>query len=44
MVLQMDAGDVIAHVKMAISEEMTFGELEQALCDRAKPRLSAGDR
>ncbi len=39
MVRQLDAGDVIAVAKMFISPDMTFGELEQKLCDLAKPLL-----
>lgn len=39
MVYQLDAGDVIDETKMAIFPEMTFGELQQALCDLAKPLL-----
>ncbi len=39
MVKQLDAGDVIAESKMAIPREMSFGELEQALCDLSKPLL-----
>jgi methionyl-tRNA formyltransferase len=39
MVYQLDAGDVIDEAKMPIPPEMTFGELEQALCDLSKPLL-----
>lgn len=39
MVKKLDAGDVIARVKMAIPPEMTFGELKKALCDLSKPLL-----
>jgi methionyl-tRNA formyltransferase len=33
MTPQMDAGDVVASAEIAIGPEMTFGELEKALCD-----------
>jgi methionyl-tRNA formyltransferase len=36
MVKQLDAGDVIREAEIAITEEMTFGELEGALCELAK--------
>ena len=39
MVKQLDAGDVIATAKIEISDEMTFGELEQALCELSKSLL-----
>ncbi len=39
MVRQMDAGDIIATAKMEITQGMTFGALEQALCDLAGPLL-----
>jgi len=39
MVRQLDAGDVIAVSKTAISPDMTFAELEQALMELAKPLL-----
>jgi len=39
MVYQLDAGDVIAEEKVEVPLEMTFGELQQALCDLAKPLL-----
>lgn len=39
MVRELDAGDVICKEKIAIPEEMTYGELEQALCDLSKPLL-----
>jgi len=39
MVKQLDAGDVIDEKKILISEEMTYGELERALCDASKPLL-----
>jgi len=39
MVFQLDAGDVIDEAKMSIPLEMTFGELQQALCDLSKPLL-----
>ena len=39
MVYQLDAGDVIDEVKMAISEDRTFGELEEALCNLSKDLL-----
>ena len=39
MVRQLDAGDVIATTEIPISEQTTFGELEKALCDAAKPLL-----
>jgi methionyl-tRNA formyltransferase len=35
MTPQMDAGDVVAAAEVAISDEMTFGELEKILCDTA---------
>ena len=35
MVQQMDAGDIIEIFKIPVSEEMTFGELEKALCELA---------
>lgn len=31
--LQMDAGDIFKMVKLPVSDEMTFGELEKALCE-----------
>jgi methionyl-tRNA formyltransferase len=39
MVRELDAGDVIAARKMEIPGEMTYGELQQALCDLSKPLL-----
>lgn len=39
MVKQMDAGDVIASVKVSIPQEMNLGELERDLCEAAKPLL-----
>lgn len=39
MVKQLDAGDIIAEARVAIPPEMTYGELEQALCETAKPLL-----
>lgn len=39
MVKQLDAGDVIASSEIEITPEMTFGELEKALCDLSKPLL-----
>lgn len=39
MVKGLDEGDVIAEAKIEIPEEMTFGELEAALCELSKPLL-----
>jgi methionyl-tRNA formyltransferase len=39
MVKQLDAGDVIATAKAEISEDMTYGELEEILCELSKPLL-----
>lgn len=39
MVKKMDAGDVINSVKVSIGEDMTFGELEEALCTAGKSLL-----
>ncbi len=39
MVKQLDAGDVIATAKIEILPDMTLGELQQELCDLAKPLL-----
>lgn len=39
MVRKLDAGDVIAEVKMPIGEDTTLGELHDALCERAQPLL-----
>lgn len=39
MVKQLDAGDVIAAARVAISSEMTFGQLEKELCDLSKNLL-----
>ncbi len=39
MVRELDAGDVIRREEISIGEEMTYGELEQALCDLSKPLL-----
>ncbi len=39
MVRELDAGDVIAARKIAISDEMTYGELLEALCELSKPLL-----
>jgi methionyl-tRNA formyltransferase len=41
MVYQLDAGDVIDEVRVPIGPDLTFGELEQILCDAAKPLLYA---
>ncbi len=35
MTPQMDAGDIVANAEIPIDEDMTFGELENALCDLA---------
>ncbi len=40
MVLQMDAGNKLAVSQIPIGEEMTAGELEDALCDAACPLLA----
>ena len=39
MVKKMDAGDMIEKAKVPIGPEMTFGELEQALCEIGKQAL-----
>ncbi len=39
MVLKMDAGDILEMVKVPISEEMNFGELEEVLCKASGPPL-----
>ncbi len=39
MVKELDAGDVIVEAKIPISEDMTYGELEQALCSLSKTVL-----
>lgn len=39
MVRKMDAGDMIKVVKVPITAEMTFGELEPALCEAGKHAL-----
>jgi methionyl-tRNA formyltransferase len=39
MVLQMDAGDLIASSKVWISQEMTLGELEEVLCRKSQELL-----
>lgn len=39
MVRQMDAGDVIAVAKMEIGPFMNYGELQEELCELAKPLL-----
>jgi len=39
MVLKMDAGDILETVKIPIGEEMTFGELEEKLCEISGPAL-----
>lgn len=39
MVRKMDAGDMIETVKIPIGPDMTFGELEKALCDSGKQLL-----
>ena len=39
MVKKMDAGDMIKKVVVPISNEMTFGELEEALCEVGKKAL-----
>jgi methionyl-tRNA formyltransferase len=35
MVLEMDAGDILKMVKLPLSEEMTFGDVEEKLCSLA---------
>ncbi len=39
MVKKMDAGDMIRKVKVPLSDEMTFGELEQVLCTKGSEAL-----
>ncbi len=39
MVKQLDAGDVIATARTEIAPNMTFGELEETLCELSKPLL-----
>lgn len=39
MVKKMDAGDMISKVIVSISPELTFGELEQSLCEVGKKAL-----
>ncbi len=39
MVYQLDAGDVIAEAKMAVPSEMTYGQLQESLCELSKPLL-----
>lgn len=39
MVKQLDAGDIIATAKIAITPNMTYGELEKDLCELSKPLL-----
>ncbi len=39
MVKKMDAGDIIKAVKVPITEEMSFGELEEILCHEGSPVL-----
>ncbi len=39
IVKQLDAGDVIAFVKILVPEDMTFGELKEKLLELAKPLL-----
>lgn len=39
MVKKMDAGDIIKRVKVPISNETTYGELEQTLCDKGSEAL-----
>lgn len=39
MVKQLDAGDVIATARTEIAPDMTFGELEETLCELSKPLL-----
>ena len=39
MVKKMDAGDMISQVTIPIGPEMTFGELEHALCESGKKAL-----
>lgn len=39
MVLQMDAGDMLDVAKIPVPDEMTFGELEEALCNLSGPLL-----
>jgi methionyl-tRNA formyltransferase len=39
MVKELDAGPLIRSEKIAIPAEMTYGELEQALCNLSKPLL-----
>ncbi|MBX9743968.1 MAG: methionyl-tRNA formyltransferase, partial [Chlamydiales bacterium] len=39
MVRQLDAGDVIAESKIAVPLDMTFGQLQEVLCEISKPLL-----
>lgn len=39
MVYKLDAGDVIAEKKIALPGDMSYGELQQELCDLSKPLL-----
>lgn len=39
MVKQLDAGDVIAESKIAVPFDMTFGQLQEVLCEASKPLL-----
>jgi len=39
MVFKLDAGDVIDESRIPISSDCTLGELQEALCDLAKPLL-----
>lgn len=39
MVRKLDAGDVIAETRVPLSEEITFGELHDLLCEKAAPLL-----
>jgi methionyl-tRNA formyltransferase len=41
MVLEMDAGDVIATAELPVSQEMTLGDLQEGLCSLACPLLCA---
>jgi len=39
MVLELDAGDILKVVKLPLPENMTFGELEEKLCNESKEPL-----
>lgn len=39
MVKELDAGDVIAEARLPIGPDITYGELESALCELSKPLL-----